>query len=144
MERGYDQWTAADAASVLQWWSDAGVDVVIDNVGEATWKHSLGALGKRGRLVTCGGTSGPMVETDVRRLFWNQWTIMGSTMGNDDEARGPEPDASDWMTCPACDGTGQAGGRPCVMCAGSGKLRADVAEDPDDSAEMEAGPTDDG
>jgi NADPH:quinone reductase-like Zn-dependent oxidoreductase len=42
-------------------------------------------LGRRGRLVTCGATSGPMVETDVRRLFWNQWTILGSTMGNDDE-----------------------------------------------------------
>jgi len=62
-----------------------GVTVVLDNVGQATWKQSLAALGKRGRLVTCGGTSGPMVETDVRRLFWNQWTIMGSTMGNDAE-----------------------------------------------------------
>ena len=62
-----------------------GVDVVIDNVGQATWKQSLGALGKLGRLVTCGGTSGPMVETDVRRMFWNQWTLMGSTMGNDAE-----------------------------------------------------------
>ncbi len=62
-----------------------GVDVVIDSVGEATWSKSLGALGKRGRLVTCGGTSGPMVQTDVRRLFWNQWTIMGSTMGSADE-----------------------------------------------------------
>jgi len=62
-----------------------GVDVVVDDVGVATWKQSLGALGRRGRLVTCGATSGPMVETDVRRLFWNQWTIMGSTMGNDAE-----------------------------------------------------------
>jgi NADPH:quinone reductase-like Zn-dependent oxidoreductase len=62
-----------------------GVDVVIDNVGEATWQQSLVALGRAGRLVTCGGTSGPMVTTDVRRLFWNQWTIMGSTMGNDAE-----------------------------------------------------------
>lgn len=62
-----------------------GVDVVIDNVGVATWKQSLIALGRGGRLVTCGGTSGPMVETDVRRMFWNQWTVMGSTMGNDDE-----------------------------------------------------------
>ena len=61
----------------------AGVDVVIDNVGQATWQQSLIALGKRGRLVTCGATSGPVVETDVRRLFWNQWTILGSTMGND-------------------------------------------------------------
>lgn len=58
-----------------------GVDVVVDSVGQATWKQSLGSLGRRGRLVTCGGTSGPLLETDVRRLFWNQWTILGSTMG---------------------------------------------------------------
>ena len=63
----------------------AGVDVVIDNVGQSTWTRSLQVLGRRGRLVTCGATSGPVVETDVRRLFWNQWTILGSTMGNDDE-----------------------------------------------------------
>jgi NADPH:quinone reductase-like Zn-dependent oxidoreductase len=62
-----------------------GVDVVVDSVGAATWSASLGALCKGGRLVTCGATSGPMVETDARRLFWNQWTIMGSTMGNDAE-----------------------------------------------------------
>jgi NADPH:quinone reductase-like Zn-dependent oxidoreductase len=62
-----------------------GVDVVFDSVGAATWKQSLGALGRAGRLVTCGGTSGPMVETDVRRLFWNQWTILGCTMGSDAE-----------------------------------------------------------
>ena len=62
-----------------------GVDVVVDSVGEATWQSSLGALGKFGRLVTCGATSGPNVMTDARRLFWNQWTILGSTMGNDAE-----------------------------------------------------------
>lgn len=62
-----------------------GVDVVFDTVGEATWSQSLGALGKRGRLVTCGATSGPVVQMDIRRLFWNQWDIMGSTMGNDGE-----------------------------------------------------------
>lgn len=62
-----------------------GVDVVIDSAGSASWATSLGVLGRRGRLVTCGGTSGPIVETDVRRLFWNQWTLMGSTMGSDEE-----------------------------------------------------------
>ncbi len=59
-----------------------GVDVVIENVGEATWEDSLRCLAKGGRLVTCGATSGPRVSMDVRRLFWNQYTIMGSTMGN--------------------------------------------------------------
>ncbi len=59
-----------------------GVDVVVDNVGEATWERSLRVLGRRGRLVTCGATTGPNVVTDVRRLFWHQWTIMGSTMGS--------------------------------------------------------------
>lgn len=62
-----------------------GVTVVVDNSGVESWNWSLGALGRRGRLVTCGATTGPMVETDVRKLFWNQWTIMGSTMGSESE-----------------------------------------------------------
>jgi NADPH:quinone reductase-like Zn-dependent oxidoreductase len=64
-----------------------GVDVVVENVGDATWQTSLRCLCKGGRLVTCGATTGPLVETDVRRLFWNQYTIMGSTMGNAAEYR---------------------------------------------------------
>jgi NADPH:quinone reductase-like Zn-dependent oxidoreductase len=77
--------TADVAAVIRQGTGKRGVDVVIDNVGAATWNQSLRALARRGRLVTCGATSGPMVETDLRRLFWNQWTIFGSTMGNDAE-----------------------------------------------------------
>ena len=62
--------------------SKEGVDVVLDSVGEDTWEQSLRCLGPMGRLVTCGATSGPRVTTDVRRLFWYQYEIMGSTMGN--------------------------------------------------------------
>lgn len=62
-----------------------GVDVVIDSVGERTWEKSLQALARGGRLATCGGTSGPHVAMDVRKLFWHQWSILGSTMGNDAE-----------------------------------------------------------
>lgn len=65
--------------------SRRGVDVVIESVGERTWGESLKALGRGGRLVTCGGTSGPALTMDVRRLFWHQWSILGSTMGNDAE-----------------------------------------------------------
>ena len=59
-----------------------GADVVIESAGEATWDESLRALGRGGRLVTCGGTTGPKVGVDLRRLFWYQWSIMGATMGN--------------------------------------------------------------
>jgi NADPH:quinone reductase-like Zn-dependent oxidoreductase len=62
-----------------------GVDVVVENVGEATWEKSIRMLAKGGRVVTCGGTTGPLLVTDVRRLFWGQYTILGSTMGNDAE-----------------------------------------------------------
>jgi NADPH:quinone reductase-like Zn-dependent oxidoreductase len=65
--------------------SRRGADVVVDNVGEATWGRSLHSLARGGRLVTCGGTSGPDLRMDVRRLFWYQWNILGSTMGNDAE-----------------------------------------------------------
>jgi NADPH:quinone reductase-like Zn-dependent oxidoreductase len=84
-EEGFNSRQVDVARAVRQRTGKRGVDVVLDNVGTATWAQSLGALGRRGRLVTCGGTSGPMVETDIRRLFWNQWTIMGSTMGSEAE-----------------------------------------------------------
>jgi NADPH:quinone reductase-like Zn-dependent oxidoreductase len=59
-----------------------GVDVVIENVGAQTWKQSLRSLAKGGRLVTCGATTGPIGETDIRIVFWNQIRIIGSTMAN--------------------------------------------------------------
>ncbi len=70
------------AAEVRALTSKRGVAVVVVDVGEATWEESLRCLAKGGRLVTCGATTGPKVVTDVRRVFWNHYTIMGSTMGN--------------------------------------------------------------
>jgi NADPH:quinone reductase-like Zn-dependent oxidoreductase len=59
-----------------------GVDVVLENVGPATWKGSLRALAKGGRLVTYGATTGRMAETDLNLLFWNQLSLIGSTMAS--------------------------------------------------------------
>ncbi len=58
-----------------------GIDVIVDNVGAATWDRSIRALAKGGRLVTCGATSGPKPDEDLRRIFVKQVTIYGSTMG---------------------------------------------------------------
>lgn len=62
-----------------------GVDVVVDSVGVATWRTSLVAAAKGGRIVTCGATSGPNPEEEIRTIFWKQLSILGSTMGTDAE-----------------------------------------------------------
>jgi NADPH:quinone reductase-like Zn-dependent oxidoreductase len=59
-----------------------GVDVVVDSVGGDGYAKSLGSLVKGGRLVTCGATAGPRPQTDLQRIFWNQLSVFGSTMGN--------------------------------------------------------------
>ena len=84
---GFNYTTQDVAREVRARTGKRGADVVVDNSGTASWPSSLGALGRRGRLVTCGGTTGPMVQVDVRRMFWNQWTLMGSTMGSEREFR---------------------------------------------------------
>lgn len=59
-----------------------GVDVVVENVGEPTWERSVRALAPGGRLVTYGATAGPKVEVDIRRLFWRQLELIGTTMAS--------------------------------------------------------------
>jgi NADPH:quinone reductase-like Zn-dependent oxidoreductase len=58
-----------------------GVDVVVEHTGEATWEKSIAALGRNGRLVTCGATSGFNGRTDLRMLFAKHLSILGSYMG---------------------------------------------------------------
>jgi len=58
-----------------------GADVVFEHIGPDTWEGSIKSLAKLGRLVTCGATSGPKVELDLRFLFMRQFSILGSYMG---------------------------------------------------------------
>jgi NADPH:quinone reductase-like Zn-dependent oxidoreductase len=58
-----------------------GVDVVFEHVGEASWERSIHALAHRGRLVTCGATTGFRASTDLRYVFAKQLSVFGSYMG---------------------------------------------------------------
>ena len=58
-----------------------GVDIVIEHVGPATWQESVKSLKPGGTLVTCGATTGPKVELDLRFLFSRQLALLGSYMG---------------------------------------------------------------
>ncbi|MGH2734398.1 MAG: alcohol dehydrogenase catalytic domain-containing protein [Actinomycetota bacterium] len=60
-----------------------GVDLVADSAGGPSLDGAVRALRKGGRVVNAGATAGPRTEIDVRRVFWNQLSIVGSTMGSD-------------------------------------------------------------
>jgi NADPH:quinone reductase-like Zn-dependent oxidoreductase len=59
-----------------------GVDIVADSAGGPSLDGSLRALRKGGRVVIAGATAGASAEIDVRRVFWNQLSVIGSTMGS--------------------------------------------------------------
>ena len=58
-----------------------GVDIVVEHVGPATWDESVRSLRPGGTLVTCGATTGPKVELELRFLFSRQLSLLGSYMG---------------------------------------------------------------
>lgn len=64
-----------------------GVDLCVDSVGKAIHTSCIKALARGGAFVTCGITSGFDPATDLARIFWNQLSILGSTMGDMDEFR---------------------------------------------------------
>jgi NADPH:quinone reductase-like Zn-dependent oxidoreductase len=67
------------ARRALELTGGQGVDVVIENVGEAVWASALKALVRGGRIVTCGATTGDRPSADLRRLFIRQLQVFGST-----------------------------------------------------------------
>ena len=62
--------------------SKRGVDLVIDNVGKATWRDSIESVRRGGRIATCGATTGGDAVTPINRVYWKQISIHGSTMAN--------------------------------------------------------------
>jgi NADPH:quinone reductase-like Zn-dependent oxidoreductase len=61
------------------------VDAVMETVGAATWEHSLKSLTQGGTIVVSGATGGHQAVTDLRRVFFLQLRVLGSTMGTRDE-----------------------------------------------------------
>jgi NADPH:quinone reductase-like Zn-dependent oxidoreductase len=62
-----------------------GVDICVDSVGGKLHAPCIKSLARGGTLVTCGCTGGASPKTDLARIFWNQLSVMGSTMGDMDE-----------------------------------------------------------
>jgi NADPH:quinone reductase-like Zn-dependent oxidoreductase len=77
-----DHYSADVVAEVKRLTGKKGADVVIEHVGAATWERSVLSLGFRGRLVTCGATTGAAGGTPLRHVFAKQLTLHGSYMGS--------------------------------------------------------------
>jgi NADPH:quinone reductase-like Zn-dependent oxidoreductase len=62
-----------------------GAHVVVETVGDATWKTSLEIAATRGRIVVCGATTGPNPPAGLHRVWWKELDVLGSTMGSKED-----------------------------------------------------------
>jgi NADPH:quinone reductase-like Zn-dependent oxidoreductase len=77
-----------DVVAAVKEATGGGAHVVVDDVGEATWKRTLDAARAEGRVVVCGATTGPNPPAALHRVWWKQLSILGSTMGTPDDFQG--------------------------------------------------------
>ena len=71
--------------AILEKTSGRGPDVIIDSIGGETFERSLELVCPGGRIVTFGSTTGAARSIEVRRIFWKQLSVLGSTMGTPEE-----------------------------------------------------------
>jgi NADPH:quinone reductase-like Zn-dependent oxidoreductase len=77
-----------DVVAVVKEVTGGGAQVVVDDVGEATWRRTLDAARPEGRIVVCGATTGPNPPAALHRVWWKQLSILGSTMGLPEDFQG--------------------------------------------------------
>jgi NADPH:quinone reductase-like Zn-dependent oxidoreductase len=77
-----------DVVAAVKEVTGGGAHVVVDDVGEATWKRTLDAARPEGRIVVCGATTGPNPPAALHRVWWKQLSILGSTMGTPEDFQG--------------------------------------------------------
>jgi NADPH:quinone reductase-like Zn-dependent oxidoreductase len=65
-----------------------GADIVVEHVGEATWRTSLDVAAHGARVTVCGATTGPNPPAALHRIWWKQLSVLGSTMGTNADFAG--------------------------------------------------------
>ncbi|NOT76459.1 MAG: zinc-binding dehydrogenase [Cyclobacteriaceae bacterium] len=67
------------------WKTKGGFDLIIDSAGGDQVNNYIKILKPGGKIVFYGATNGLPSKIDFYRMFWNQLTLQGTTMGNDNE-----------------------------------------------------------
>ncbi|KOO52417.1 zinc-binding dehydrogenase [Viridibacillus arvi] len=94
--------THADWVELLK---EEQIDVVIESVGRATFNRSLDVLKKGGKIVLFGATTEEVVDFDLRKFFYGQYTLYGTTMGSREEFRACLEHLAEFNTHPVMDRT---------------------------------------
>jgi zinc-binding alcohol dehydrogenase/oxidoreductase len=90
-------------AAVKEATGGRGADVVVEHVGEATWRTSLDVAARDGRVTVCGATTGPNPPAGLHRIWWKGLTILGSTMGTKADFEGAYALVADGRARPVVD-----------------------------------------
>lgn len=85
---GYNYKTTNWAKAARAATDGRGPDLIVDGTGGATFDKALDAVRPGGRVVSYGATTGAAPELQVRRVFWKQLDVLGSTMGSPEDFRG--------------------------------------------------------
>ena len=67
------------------WKTKGGFDLIIDSAGGDQINNFIKILRPNGKVVFYGATNGLPNKLDLYRMFWNQLSVMGTTMGSDNE-----------------------------------------------------------
>jgi NADPH:quinone reductase-like Zn-dependent oxidoreductase len=62
-----------------------GIDLVIDSAGGKGFNDLINIVKPGGRIVSFGATAGNPELLELRKIFWKQITVQGSTMGTRDD-----------------------------------------------------------
>jgi zinc-binding alcohol dehydrogenase/oxidoreductase len=77
-----------DVVAAVKEQTGGGAHVIVDDVGDATWKRTLEAARAEARVVVCGATTGPNPPAALHRIWWKQLSILGSSMGTPEDFQG--------------------------------------------------------
>jgi len=67
------------------WKTKGGFDLIIDSAGGDQLNNFIKVLRPLGKIVFYGATNGLPAKIDLYKMFWNQLSLIGTTMGNDQE-----------------------------------------------------------
>jgi len=83
--------------------SGGKINVIIDSAGGNAIPKSLDIIDYGGKIITFGATTGGVRNFDIRKVFWKQISLLGTTMGSDKDFKNMVKFVNDYEINPVID-----------------------------------------